>query len=311
MKATTPPKTEPTAAPQAPVKPPTTPAAKAEKAKKAAVTPAAKAAKVAAPKAQAPKTAPKKKAPTEAEAQPRLLFLQSDSQTHIRAMRALLAGGRTRYCGPVLDDRIATPFNFYRYLYTRVAEQPRLIHPDHHPRLFSDFLAALPGLGGDAAPPGTRFLLALPLIRPRGPSSAAPFLPRIHALLRKGEARLLHVTTCNTLRLMAEAVPGRDLPVDRLLPQLRAHQRMNKQLQATLAPLPNALHLDDADLFAADGQITGPGRDRLKALLGGPVPARAHANPAASPPPLSKALPNFAAVAAKLRDTPFAWMTRE
>lgn len=283
MKASPPARTKPAQAKAAPGKKPSPPAAKAAE----AVAPSAR-------------TGP---------AKPHLLFLQSDGPALFHAMRGILASGKMRYCGMILDDRIAGPFNFYRYVYTRVAEQPRLIHPDHHPRLFSDFLAALPRLGGESTPPGTGFLLGLPIARPRGSSAAQALLPHIHARLRKGEARLLHVATRNKLRLLAEAAPGRDLPVDRLPVQLQAHQRVDRLLRQSLAKLPNTLLLDDADLFSAEGQAIAAGQNRLEAFLARPAPLRAGSRPVSPPAPLSTIIPNFAAIAAKLRDTPFAWMT--
>ena len=283
MKAPPPAKTKPAQAKAAPGKKPSPPAAKG-----------ADAAALSAPTG-----------PTE----PHLLFLQTDGPALFHAMRGILVSGRMRYCGMILDDRIAGPFNFYRYLYTRVAEQPRLIHPDHHPRLFSEFLAALPRLGGENTPPGTGFLMGLPFARPRGPSAAQALLPQVHARLRKGEARLVHVATRNKLRLLAEATPGRDLPVDRLLVQLHAHQRVDRLLRQSFAKLPNALLLDDADLFSAEGQAIAAGQNRLDAFLARPAPLRAASRPVSPPAPLSTIIPNFSAVAARLRNTPFAWMT--
>lgn len=305
-----PPSPAPTTQPKAKARRPAQSPARSP-AQNAAQKPARKAAKPPSspPAAKATQSPPRPATP--GQTNPRFFFVQSDSPAMIQALRGLLVAGRMHNCGMILDDRIAGPFNFYRYLYTRVAQQPRLIHPDHHPRLFSDFLDALPGLAGKATAPGAGFLLILPLVRPRGQTASTPLMQQVHARLRRGEARLLHVTTRNKLRLMAESRPGADLPVDRLPALLRAHQQRDNLLQKSLAALPNSLHLGDSDLFAPDGQLTEAGKARLAPFLPRPAALPATSRPAAAPVPLSRLLPNLAAIAGKLRDTPFAWMAED
>lgn len=259
------------------------------------------------PKPAAAKTAAAQAGPAQSEATfPPPLLLQGDTATDLAALRALLAAAGLRDLGEVLNDKINQPANFYRFVYEQTAKRPRFIHPDHHPRLLPDYLTAQA-----SADPSGRALILLPAPRLAAASATASVIAGFHRLVQQGRAHLLHISTANTLRLLASRTPAQPLPLGRLLPQLRAQARLAQQRKAAFAQHPEAVDIDISQLCTAKGQLTDQTRARLGALLGPtalPVGTTLNLPPR---PPLAHLLPNLDAIRAQLQNTPFAWMAED
>ncbi|WP_432656152.1 hypothetical protein [Pseudooceanicola sp. 200-1SW] len=277
--------------------------------------------------------APKPQPGPEAEGQagPRaagsdLVFIVGRQRSGTTVFRNLLVRAGAMNADEIFHGDLAPRHRFYAFLRDRIAEDPRFVHPQTHPTVFRQFIAALRAEAAGRVIALDVKYFGLNLIPAREDVDArAPFLMRF---MREEGAHVVHIIRRNKLRvhvseqisiatgrwsaekdhqLVAEK-PRLDLDPDEVLAVIERLERQDRRVAQMLAAGPGAVPLTYEEMFTPEGMFAAPVAELGQRIMApAPVDPRP-GNLKMNPEPLSALIGNFDVVARALRGGPHEWM---
>jgi LPS sulfotransferase NodH len=258
-----------------------------------------------------------------------LIFIIGRQRSGTTVFRSLLANHGALDANEIMHEDISERHRFYRYVSARARENPELIHPNKHQKLFGEFIE---NLRSEAE--GRKIAIdlkysALNAIPTMGKFKFhRPFLVRY---LYESEVNLVHIVRKNKLRIHVSALIARatgkwgagsldQLPANRPLLALNIRQTLKKleELEEEekvvtnmIAFLPGIKQLLYETMFDANGNFSSSTIECAKQLLNrneiDPVPSKIQMNPEN----LSLLVKNYDELAKCLNQTPYAWMIND
>lgn len=254
-----------------------------------------------------------------------LIFVLGRERSGTTVLRLALAAAGALDCDEIMHADLTRRHRFWAYAAERIAAEPRLAHPQHHPRLFRDYIdrlraeAAGRPLAMDVKYWGLSLVAVSGEIVPR-----PPFLIRY---MRHQRAHVVHLARRNKLRQVLSREIARasgrwaasrpehqtapkpkvDLPPAEIVAQIERLAAQEATVRAMLAPLERVRSLVYEEMFTEGGAWSQEIRALVAEVTGGAAPDRpAHLRQ--NPEPVAELVADPEALARALAPTPHAWM---
>ncbi|MBT9383265.1 Stf0 sulfotransferase family protein [Pseudooceanicola sp. CBS1P-1] len=255
-----------------------------------------------------------------------LIFVIGRQRSGTTVFRTLLTRAGALNCDEIFHGDLSAPHRFYGFVRDRVQERPELVHPQHHPRLFRDYIAALRRQAG-----GRRLVMdvkyfGLNLIPQREDVDGRK--PFVIGFMQESGAGIVHIRRRNKLRVhvseqisiatgkwsaeraeqMITDKPRLHLDIAVALAAIDRLERQDARVQTLLATVPGVVRLDYEDMFTEAGDFTPEVCAIGERLLGGSAVEARPANLRMNPEPLEALVDNHGDLVAALVGTRHAWM---
>lgn len=255
-----------------------------------------------------------------------LVFVIGRQRSGTTVFRQLLVTSGAMDCDEIMHGNLDRPHRFYAFVRDRVRDEPELVHPQHHNRLFEEFVRRLrrEARGRRLAIDLKYFALNLIPLR-EDVEGKQPFILRY---IDRVGAHVLHIVRRNKLRIhvseeMARATgkwsagSARQLVAEKpklTLDPVAALRIVGKLIQQDakvarlLQPIEGSATLVYEEMFDPDGRFAAGAAAAAARAMGLAEVDRTPANVRMNPEPLADLVANHDEIAAAFRDTEHAWM---
>lgn len=255
-----------------------------------------------------------------------LVFIVGRQRSGTTVLRQLLVGAGALDCDEIFHGNLARPHRFYAFLATRAADNPSLVHPQHHQSLFQEYIAGMRGVAAGRKLAMDVKYFGLNLIPAREDvDGKRPFVAQF---MNRTGAHVIHIVRRNKLRvyvseemskatgkwsagkaehLLAEK-PRLTLDPDKVRKMIRKLVGLDERVAQQLEGLPGLASLVYEDMFDAEGNFSKRTMRVARTCMDGAPIDRTPSNLRMNPEPLSDLLANYDEVAAALADTKHGWM---
>ena len=254
------------------------------------------------------------------------VFIIGRQRSGTTVFRELLKNEGAYDCDEIFHGDISRPNRFYAYLKERMEQEPGVIHPQTHVRVFKDYLDDLRAKA-DGAPLALDVkYFGLNLIPTREDvDGRSPFLFRF---MNWSNAKVVHIVRKNKLRILVSeelskasglwSVSNKDqlikdkqrisLDPKQVLDFIAKQDRQVARVGQQLGKISGIETLQYEEMFEEDGTFSAETQAVACRCLGksevDPTPRNLKMNPEK----ISELVENFDEIEAALKDTPHAWM---
>lgn len=255
-----------------------------------------------------------------------LIFIIGRQRSGTTVFRDLLARQGALDCDEIFHGAIDGPYRFYGYLGRLVAENPGLIHPEHHPYIFRNYINSLreTAKGKPLAIDVKYFGLNL-IPKREDVDGTEPF---IIDFMRQSKAHVIHIMRSNKLRIYTSEqlakITGR-WSVGRVehrvtnKPKLTINSKealafvdslidQDSRVSTMLKKLPHAHMIRYEEMFDGDGYFSEEVQAIAAAIMQAEGDYSKPGNMKMNPEPLSQLVENYAEVENIFRGTKHEWM---
>jgi len=255
-----------------------------------------------------------------------LVFIVGRQRSGTTVFRNLLKRNGAMDCDEILHGDLSKEHRFYGYLQDRLKNDPSLIHPQTHPRVFREYIDGLrQEAQGKLLALDVKYF-ALNLIPTHEDVTACnPFLVNF---MRNSKAHVVHIVRKNKLRVyiseeMSKATgkwsaerpehlisekPRLQVDPERALRFIDTLIGQDESAARMLQSIPGVHRLNYEDMFEEDGDFSDKTIRVAEICLGVEVENNRPGNLRMNPEPLSVLVANYEELKKAIDDTPHAWM---
>lgn len=255
-----------------------------------------------------------------------LIFIIGRQRSGTTVFRDMLARHGAIDCDEIFHGQLGREHRFYDYILQRMKSEPHLVHPEHHARLFHEYIEAQrKAAGGRKLAMDVKYF-GLNLIPLR--EDVDNRTPYIINFMRYSQAHVVHIIRRNKLRVhvseeMAKATgrwsagrvdhlvsekPKLTLDIAQTLGTIDRLIMQDDRVKALLDTIPTVARLHYDEMFDASGLFTKTVQQVAARFLDIEAVDPKPGNLKMNPEPLAKLVANYDDVAKALDDTHHAWM---